>query len=220
MNTDPLPRASLLKIPRQQRAIATVHTILDAGIRVLEREGVAGFTTNRVAEVAGVSPGSLYQYFTNKEMIISGIVERGVLDAEQQVRDVSLTATDAPPQVLLRQLCLGLLIRLEPYRTLLAEVLSATPVLSGTGMAAILETRFSDVFRDFLMAHAERYAFRGGPAGLYVALNGAIYVALKWLSERPAFVTREALVDAFVLQLDVLLVDRKPAATSPPDETT
>ena len=199
--TPPLPRSSLLKIPTQQRAVDTVHLILDAGIRVLESEGVAGFTTNRVADVAGVSPGSLYQYFTNKEMIVSGIVERGVLSTEQQIRGV-----DIPPRVLLRQVCLSVLVQLEPYRVLLSEILAATPVLSGTGVAAILETRIGDVFRAYLTANSERYRVRGGPAALYVAINGAIYVVLKWLSERPAFISREALVDALVTQLDVLLI--------------
>lgn len=207
-STDPLPRASLLKIPLQQRAIDTVHLILDAGIRVLESEGVAGFTTNRVAEVAGVSPGSLYQYFTNKEMIVSGIVERGVLAMEQQIREVSLSATDIPPTVLLRQVCLAVLVQLEPYRVLLAEILAATPVLSGTGVAAIVETRIGDVFRAYLAANAERYSVRGGPAALYVAIHGATHVVLKRLSERPTFITREALVDALVMQLDGLVVAR------------
>jgi AcrR family transcriptional regulator len=184
---------------------------LDAGIRVLEREGVAGFTTNRVAEVAGVSPGSLYQYFTNKEMIISGIVERGVLATEQQIRDAALSASGLEPHALARQLLLAILIQLEPYRALLAEILSATPILSSTGMAAILETRFSDVFRGFFAVHGERYALRGGAAGLYLALNGAIFVVLKWLSERPSFITREALVDSIVMQLGVLLEERPSA---------
>ena len=85
-------------------------------------------------------------------------------------------------------------------------ILAATPVLSGTGVAAILETRIGDVFRAYLTANSERYRVRGGPAALYVAINGAIYVVLKWLSERPAFISREALVDALVTQLDVLLI--------------
>ena len=213
MLEDPLPRASLSKIPRQKRAIATVHSILDAGIRVLEREGIEGFTSNRVAEVAGVSPGSLYQYFANKEMVMAGIVERGVLSAERQIRAVTLSAVDLPPSTLVRQIASALLMSLEPYGALLAEILTATPVLSGTGLAALLETRLGDAVRDFLLAHPIGYGIRGGRAGLYVMVNGAIFVGLKWLSERPAFVSREELVECFVAQLDTLLVVR-PAPTA------
>lgn len=69
----PKRRAPLLdprKRPRQARSTELVGAILEAAIRVLEREGAAAFTTIRVAETAGVSVGSLYQYFPNKESIL------------------------------------------------------------------------------------------------------------------------------------------------------
>jgi len=49
--------------PKQNRAHQTVDAILDAVVRVLKREGFKAVTTSRVAEVAGVSIGSVYQYF-------------------------------------------------------------------------------------------------------------------------------------------------------------
>jgi AcrR family transcriptional regulator len=53
-------------LPSQLRSLATVQLILPAAARVLARESLAGFNTNRVAEVAGISVGSLYQYFPSK----------------------------------------------------------------------------------------------------------------------------------------------------------
>jgi AcrR family transcriptional regulator len=58
------------KKPKQARSAHLVDSILKAAIRVLEREGATAFTTIRVAEQAGVSVGSLYQYFPNKESIL------------------------------------------------------------------------------------------------------------------------------------------------------
>jgi AcrR family transcriptional regulator len=58
------------KLPRQARSTQLVADVLQAAIRVLEREGAARFTTIRVAETAGVSVGSLYQYFPNKQAIL------------------------------------------------------------------------------------------------------------------------------------------------------
>jgi AcrR family transcriptional regulator len=58
------------KLPVQARSAQLVADILKAAVRVLEREGARRFTTIRVAEVAGVSVGSLYQYFPNKEAIL------------------------------------------------------------------------------------------------------------------------------------------------------
>jgi hypothetical protein len=55
--------------PKQRRAHQTVEAVLDAVARVLKREGVNAVTTNRIAEVAGVSIGSVYQYFPDKRSL-------------------------------------------------------------------------------------------------------------------------------------------------------
>ena len=64
------PDISTRKAPRQTRSASLVADILDAAAQVLAREGAARFTTARVAEKAGVSVGSLYQYFPNKAAIL------------------------------------------------------------------------------------------------------------------------------------------------------
>ena len=64
------PAISARKAPSQERSNQLVSAILEAAVRVLEREGAIRFTTARVAETAGVSVGSLYQYFPNKEAIL------------------------------------------------------------------------------------------------------------------------------------------------------
>ena len=64
------------KLPRQSRSASTVQVIVEAAARLLEREGASGFNTNSVAEIAGVSIGSLYQYFPNKDAIIRALIER------------------------------------------------------------------------------------------------------------------------------------------------
>ena len=83
----PQPR----KAPRQARSQHMVEVILEATARVLGERGYAGTSTNAVAERAGVSVGSLYQYFPNKDSLVTALHERhaaqlyvaidGVLDA-------------------------------------------------------------------------------------------------------------------------------------------
>lgn len=68
--------AAMRKAPRQARSRATVEVIVTAGARVLDCRGWAGFTTNEVASVAGVSIGSLYQYFPNKLALVDAIRRR------------------------------------------------------------------------------------------------------------------------------------------------
>ena len=62
--------------PKQVRALATRDAILEAATQILERHGEGAFTTNRVAERAGVSIGTLYQYFADKQAILAALARR------------------------------------------------------------------------------------------------------------------------------------------------
>lgn len=70
------PRSKMRKEPRQARSRATTDAVLDAAAHILGERGWAGLTTNAVAELAGVSIGSLYQYFPNKLALIEAVRRR------------------------------------------------------------------------------------------------------------------------------------------------
>ncbi len=79
---------TLRRTPQQARSRETVLTILVAAARVLHQHGFKRLSTNRVAKVAGVSVGSLYQYFSGKEDLLGQLAERRVevLSVEHQSR--------------------------------------------------------------------------------------------------------------------------------------
>lgn len=64
------------KTPRQGRSAATVDIILEAVARILETGGLGALTTNAVAATAGISIGSLYQYFPGKEALLAALIRR------------------------------------------------------------------------------------------------------------------------------------------------
>ncbi|MFO1158547.1 MAG: TetR/AcrR family transcriptional regulator [Reyranellaceae bacterium] len=64
------------RIPRQERAAETVAAILEAAAQILEAGGLGAFTTNRVAERAGVSIGTLYQYFNDKNALLLALARQ------------------------------------------------------------------------------------------------------------------------------------------------
>lgn len=191
-----LPVSSLAKVPRQQRSAEMVHAILDGAVAVLEREGMENFSTNSVARVAGVSIGSLYQYFANKEMILAGILERGMLESEQSIRELMNADPDAPVEQTLRVILSTLIDALEERRDGIRGILAATPFVADTGVLAVLETRIGDLIRDYLLRQARRYEIVGGPATFYVRVNAMIYVFLKWITDRHQRVTRDEVIDS------------------------
>ena len=93
----PRPQLKPRKRPSQARSKATVEAILVAAAQVFRRQGYAGATTDRIAERAGVSVGSLYQYFPNKDAILVALTERHVDAGFALVRELlAETLSDVP----------------------------------------------------------------------------------------------------------------------------
>ena len=87
-----------IRRPRQQRAQHKVELILEAAMRLLDKGGLAALTTNAVAETAGVSIGTLYQYFPNKEAILEALAEREFAELSARVLTVLQDRSVASPQ--------------------------------------------------------------------------------------------------------------------------
>src|SRR5215472_11981481 len=76
MGNGSLPPLTPRKSPRQGRSIATVNAIFEATIQVLLSDGLIRLNTTRVARRAGVSAGTLYQYFPNKQALLFAVLEQ------------------------------------------------------------------------------------------------------------------------------------------------
>jgi len=100
---------SARKAPRQARAAALIAAVLDAAVQVLRSEGATRFTTARVAERAGVSVGSLYQYFPNKAAILFRLQSDEWRRTAELLHSI-LADVAVPPPVRLRRLVHAFLV--------------------------------------------------------------------------------------------------------------
>ena len=96
MASDPPPHLTPRKRPRQARAAATLDAIFEATIQVLVTDGPRRLTTTRVAERAGVSVGTLYQYVPHKQALFYAVNERYLNDLAGKVEDACRAQHGAP----------------------------------------------------------------------------------------------------------------------------
>lgn len=106
------------KQPTQRRASETVSVILEASAHILRRQGASALTTNTIAMRAGVSIGSLYQYFPNKDAIVARLVIEQTEAFEQQVLGLLGTAASLPLEAGLRHVIGGVLDHHARHRDL------------------------------------------------------------------------------------------------------
>ena len=102
MSDRPTARISSRKQPKQARSSELVAAILEAAVQVLASEGAQRFTTARVAEKAGVSVGSLYQYFPNKAAILFRLQSDEWRRTTEMLRNILEDVQSPPPERLRR----------------------------------------------------------------------------------------------------------------------
>lgn len=170
------PLISPRKEPRQVRSTRLVAAILEAAARVLARDGAHRFTTARVAEAAGISVGSLYQYFPSKEAILFRLQANEWRETMDQLQRV-LGDTARPPLERLRAAVL-MFFRSEceeaAFRTALEE---AAPLYreAPESRAHAEESRrlIADFMKDALpRASARERAFAADLVGTVMSATG------------------------------------------------
>ncbi|MDO8838372.1 MAG: TetR/AcrR family transcriptional regulator [Parvibaculum sp.] len=92
------PAKKRVRKPLQRRSEATVDTILEAAAQIFRTYGAKGATTNRIAERAGVSIGSIYQYFPNKEALLVALMERHIGSSIELLGAVLQASEGAAPK--------------------------------------------------------------------------------------------------------------------------
>lgn len=90
------PQTSPRKAASQRRSKLTVDSLVEATARVLIKEGYDRASTNKIASVAGVSIGSLYQYFPSKEALVAAVIARHTQELSRVVRDTYLKVAARP----------------------------------------------------------------------------------------------------------------------------
>jgi AcrR family transcriptional regulator len=159
-----IERALTRREPKQQRSRQTVEAVLEAVQRVLKRHGAEAVTTNRIAEAAGVSIGSLYQYFPDKQAIFTALYDRHVDEVRHVIERTMADCTSASVEDFTRELVEGLAI-VHTEDAEVHEIFSSAVAEGGHGFKSALQAVFEQVIS---RAEQDRYPPDGAKRMLFV----------------------------------------------------
>ncbi|MFZ5748874.1 MAG: TetR family transcriptional regulator [Pseudomonadota bacterium] len=149
MMTARTPRIASRKSPRQARSNQLVEAVLDAAVQVLMKEGAHRFTTARVAERAGVSVGSLYQYFPNKAAILFRL-QRDEWQRTSALLQSILEDRSTPPTARLRRLIHAFLLSECEEAAIRTALNDAAPLYRDAPEAVEAKAENAQIFATFL----------------------------------------------------------------------
>jgi AcrR family transcriptional regulator len=183
------------KSPQQSRSRITVAAILDATTRILDREGPSSATTTRIAEVAGVSVGTLYQYFEDRDAILDALQDREFERTTELMTRVLGVSAPVVARDVARAVVEGLLAAYARapglHRVLTIEGLRAAPT---TRMQAF-DMRVIGLVRGFLRGAQLPLRRRNLDAAAFVVFQAVRASMLARLLEDPPGLDDRTLVD-------------------------
>lgn len=205
------------KTPTQSRAKATVDAILRATAHILKSEGFAACSTNAVARKAGVSIGSLYQYFSSKEALVAALAEQHAENGQALLLEmVGLAALEGPTSLEAQvRRYIEAMVRLhagdaELHRVLMQQVPSIPEAVAAVNRVS---NRSGDAVRAWLESRRDELRPLDPAVATYVLVTSVEAVTHLQLMERPKQLDFDTLVEELTwLVLGYLGVARRPAA--------
>lgn len=187
--------------PTQKRARATVEAIIEAGFICVAERGAADTTTRHIAEKAGISVGSLYEYFANKEQIFTSMNERFVDEVVAMIQPRTADLVRMSIEDMVRTL-------LEGFRELLSR--NDERYLKSVRSAIRMDSKVSygpvnkilgELVMQHLLYHPENLKVRRIPTMTYIFINGGIFALIRHLSDPNPPVTFDELVDGLAVMV-------------------
>ena len=182
-------------MPRQRRSRETVDRILAAARRSLVERGYTGTSTTDIAALAEVSPGSLYQYFADKDEIVAAVVAQFGESVTEQVAATVSGSFDQPPAEHLRTSLNALLDAIDVHPEFFRVVVEQSPRFGPDSQLAAFERRIEPLSLAYLTAH--RGAVRPAldvPTAAWLMVRAVEHLTIGYVLDPPD-ISRERFVD-------------------------
>jgi AcrR family transcriptional regulator len=185
----------------QERSQATVEAILAATARILVKDGYDRASTNRIALAAGVSIGSLYQYFPSKEALVAALIERHVEEMSAVVARAFLRLAAQPLGIAAREL-VRLMVDAHAVDPKLHKVLvEQVPRVGRMEKLLDLESKMTALARAYFEAHRAEIREVDLDLAAFVVVRAVEALTHAAVLSRPDFLRTEVFADEVAVML-------------------
>lgn len=193
------PLTKARKIATQNRSRVTVDALIEATARILVKEGFDKASTNRIAKVAGVSVGSLYQYFPSKEALVAAVIERHQQEIMRAIRGELVEVMTRPVEIAVREI-VALAVKGHRVNPKLHRVLAEQiPRVGKLEDVEVLNRENFALFRRFLEGRRDELLVDDLELASFVCVTAIEALTHNAVLHHPEMVsdkTMEALIDA------------------------
>ncbi|GAA2642050.1 putative transcriptional regulator, TetR family protein [Paractinoplanes durhamensis] len=172
-----------------------IDRILAAAAQVLEERGYAGLSTNRVADRAEVSVGSLYRYFADKNELIEELRARSSADVLADLTGALTAAVAMPARDGVRHVLAVLVTALKRHRAITAAMIDEAPLGAHGNILPEVERQLTQVTRIFVAVHAPALDQAEAEARIHLAMGVALNACLRIALQPAPGITEDRLID-------------------------
>ena len=183
------------KKPSQQRSRQMVETLIDAAAETIAERGLADTTTNHIAARAGVSVGSLYQYFATKEALLDALSDRMSKELMQALDAQIRVLLDADIRTLTRAALIAVFDYFEMHKGLYLKLARNWYDARTLRTVDSLERYMTEAFRLYLLRHHAKFRFENLPATLFIVFNSTVFTGMRYMSQPQSHLTRKDLIE-------------------------
>ncbi len=194
-------RTNTRRRPVQQRSAEMVERILAAATRVLENDGYARMSTNRVADEAGVSIGSLYRYFADKDEIFSTLRIRSSEVVTDRLTEAMTRSVGMAPYDGVRNVVATLVDVLREEAAVTRALINEVPLGAHTNTLPEIERRLAQFTRVYAVQRLPDVDEAELDARIYLAMGITLSTCLRIAFEIPGHLDPEHLIDMVAAML-------------------
>ena len=194
--------------PQQERSERMLQRIQEAALDVLAERGTERLTTRHVADAAGISVGTLYHYFADKNDLLRAL-------EQQYIRELMAALQEATPEIV--RLDVGSATRkiAEIYHHSLVRdegrwlVLLRQLLRRGVALTSQVEQVLGQIALQYLSAHPELARVRDFPRVVYILFNACAFNLVRHAENPPPYVSAEALIDGLVSMCEAYVASQQ-----------